>query len=90
MNKNQKARAGSHNDWAEIISHPWFKEIDVKKLTAKEIEPPFKPKISGDAWMTNFDEEFINEDAINSYVPGNNMRLIEEYAEEFKEFDGKK
>lgn len=90
MNKNQKGRIGSHNDWAEISSHPWFKDIDWKKLNSKELEPTFKPKISGDAWMTNFDEEFINEDAINSYVPGNNVKLIEEYAEEFKEFDVKK
>jgi len=35
--KDQKKRFGTNSDLAEIIAHPWFKEIDFKKLEAKEV-----------------------------------------------------
>lgn len=34
---------GSEHDMEEILSHEWFKNIDVEDIKSQLIEPPFKP-----------------------------------------------
>lgn len=51
-----------------VKPHPFFKSIDWKKLEAKEIEPPFKPKVKGNTDVTNIDPVFIQETAVDSVV----------------------
>ena len=67
--KDPKMRLGSQKGSEEIKNHPWFKNIVWDKLLKKEVEPPFKPPISGDAWVDNFDKQFTEEQPINSYAP---------------------
>jgi hypothetical protein len=38
--------------------HPFFSEIDFKKLIKKEIKPEWKPILKGEHDVGNFDEEF--------------------------------
>lgn len=45
LNKNANNRLGSKNDVHEVLSHPWFKELNVKDLEAQKIEPPLKPDL---------------------------------------------
>lgn len=45
----------------EIMAHPWWAEVDWKKLEKKEVIPPFKPNLGGEKWLQNFDEEFVKE-----------------------------
>lgn len=59
---------GSKKDGEELKQHPWFKGMDWAKLLKKEVDTPFKPAIAGDGWQENFDRQFIEEDAINSYA----------------------
>lgn len=40
---------------SEVISHPWFSDIDFDLLLNKQIEPPFIPKIEDNILV---DEEF--------------------------------
>lgn len=61
LDKNQATRLGSTNDSLEILSHAWFKDIDVSMLLAKKIQAPFVPNVQDGLWEKNFDEEFINE-----------------------------
>jgi hypothetical protein len=42
--------------------------MDWDKLVNKQIIPPFKPPIQGDNWLENFDKQFTQEQAINSYT----------------------
>jgi len=52
------------------MAHPWFADIDFKKLYNKELEPPFKPELSEDqSDVTNFDDQFVNEEPMNSVIP---------------------
>ncbi|KAK7102666.1 protein kinase C delta type-like [Littorina saxatilis] len=44
-----------------LRSQPFFRNIDWDKLEAREIQPPFKPKIKGDADTSNFDSDFTAE-----------------------------
>jgi len=45
----------------KIKSHPWFKSIDFEKLNAKEIPPPFVPKVSGADDLAEIDPEFLKQ-----------------------------
>ena len=59
--KDQAKRFGNKGDAAEIMAHPWWADIDWKKLERKEITTPFKPNLGGEKWLQNFDEEFVKE-----------------------------
>jgi serum/glucocorticoid-regulated kinase 2 len=89
LNQNAKKRIGAKGDFDEIKTHAWFKDINWELLYSKDLETPFKPKVTGENWLGNFDEEFTKEEAINSYAP-TNMELINQYQKEFDEFSGKK
>jgi serine/threonine protein kinase len=58
--KDPSKRLGSKGD-QEIKAHPWFKGFDFDALKAKKLPTPFKPKVEGDEWLKNFDEEFTSE-----------------------------
>jgi serine/threonine protein kinase len=45
LNKNKDKRLGKEKDFDEIISHPWFSDIDINKLMRKEITPPYIPTV---------------------------------------------
>lgn len=59
--KDQKVRLGSQADSLEVMSHPWFTDIDFTKLITRQIEAPFKPKTDGEEWMKNFDKDFMKQ-----------------------------
>eukprot|EP00045_Choanoeca_perplexa_P004327 m.37529 g.37529 ORF g.37529 m.37529 type:complete len:559 (-) comp12514_c0_seq1:142-1818(-) len=46
---------------ADLRAHAFFRGLDWVKLEARELEPPFKPKIKGDRGVENFDAEFLRE-----------------------------
>lgn len=65
---------GSQGGLNEILEHPFFSNIDFEKLVNKEIEAPFKPKLSDDIMdVSNFDQQFTSEEAINSVIPASKM-----------------
>jgi len=49
------------SDPAKIKAHPWFKSIDFEKLEAKEIQPPFIPKVAGADDLAEIDPEFLKQ-----------------------------
>ena len=61
--KNQQKRLGTSKDIQEVMSHPWFKDIDWDALTNQQLKPPYDPKITDSNWINNFDEEFLSQDS---------------------------
>ena len=48
LNKNIKERLGHKNDVHEVLSHPWFSDINIKDIEAQKVTPPVKPDLSKD------------------------------------------
>ena len=53
----------------------------------KTIQAPFKPKLSDDVFdVTNFDNQFTSEEAINSVIPQAKMDQIKKHKSDFDAF----
>ncbi|CAL8315424.1 protein kinase C iota type [Gadus morhua] len=63
LNKDPKERLGCHpqTGFADIMGHPFFRNVDWELMEQKQVLPPFKPNISGEFGLDNFDAQFTNE-----------------------------
>uniref|UniRef100_A0AAZ3NTV5 protein kinase C n=1 Tax=Oncorhynchus tshawytscha TaxID=74940 RepID=A0AAZ3NTV5_ONCTS len=63
LNKDPKERLGCQDQtgFADIKSHTFFRSIDWDQLEKKQMAPPFKPQITDDYGLENFDTQFTNE-----------------------------
>eukprot|EP01017_Pseudomicrothorax_dubius_P030675 TRINITY_DN3847_c0_g3_i2.p2 TRINITY_DN3847_c0_g3~~TRINITY_DN3847_c0_g3_i2.p2 ORF type:complete len:554 (+),score=180.33 TRINITY_DN3847_c0_g3_i2:2572-4233(+) len=86
LTKKPEQRLGAQEDAKEIKSHPWFADIDWGKMYRKETKPPFKPKISADDDVTNFDQEYTREEVKNTYVGPDKLKEIKGFQKEFSGF----
>lgn len=86
LNKNPKQRLGNQADSLEILSHPWFEDLDWTQLLEKQIKAPFVPNTEGDAYIANFDDEFTREKASDSIVKVD-LNMLKEFQKEFKDMN---
>jgi novel protein kinase C epsilon type len=64
MTKSVPDRLGCGNhgkDHKQIMAHPFFASTDWKALEARQVVPPFKPKIGSATDAGNFDTDFTRE-----------------------------
>lgn len=63
LNKNPLERLGCHpqSGFSDITSHPFFKSINWALLEAKQVAPPYKPKLETDRDLEHFDPQFTSE-----------------------------
>ena len=57
LDNNPETRLGAtaNGDFKEILSHPWFDNIDKDKLLKKELKAPYIPKFYKDSHDDFFD-----------------------------------
>ena len=86
--KTPATRIGTQGGVEEILSHPWFSNIDQTALLTKQIQPKFKPKLSKDACdISNFDKMFTSEEAVHSVLPMSAQKKISKANDKFSGFD---
>lgn len=78
LEKNPANRLGSRGGLEEVLTHPWFAELDHEKILERRIEAPVRPTLSADVFdVSNFDSTFTTEDALVSVVPAGKMPTIQ-------------
>ena len=61
LTREPEFRLGSGpTDAQEIMSQPFFRNINWDDIRAKRVEPPFKPQITSATDTSNFDSEFTS------------------------------
>ena len=87
MEKDPQNRMGTKSDIDEIMKHPFFSSINMDELLAKKIEAPFKPKLSTNVLdVSNFDQQFTSEEAVNSVIPAKKLEQIKKFQDQFDGF----
>ncbi|KAF2484822.1 kinase-like domain-containing protein [Neohortaea acidophila] len=69
LDRDASRRLGT-NGASEIKAHPFFHQIDWRKLLDRKYEPTFKPSVVDERDTANFDKEFTSEAPTDSYVEG--------------------
>ncbi|CAH3038016.1 unnamed protein product [Porites lobata] len=66
LNKNPIERLGCHpqTGFADITTHVFFRTVDWEQLEARQVPPPFKPRIEDQYGLGNFDPQFTNEPVV--------------------------
>jgi serum/glucocorticoid-regulated kinase 2 len=59
LEKDKTKRLGAKGDVDEILAHPFFKGLDIEKLLAKKLIPPYNPKIKND--LKFFDDKLTSQ-----------------------------
>lgn len=86
LTKDAETRLGSQADSLEVLSHPWFKDLDWMKLLERKVKAPFIPEVNGDAWLKNFDEEFTKEKARDS-IAKVDLDVLKDFQAEFDQLN---
>ena len=87
LEKDKNTRLGSAKDVHEVLSHPWFADIDVRKINDQQIEPPLKP----DMKEGQLDFKYFNlkqQTDVNTFIPLEKVNKVKENQPKFADFDG--
>jgi len=61
LQKNPLKRLGCGELGARNVrEHPFFRRIDWLKIEARQVQPPFKPKLKSPSSTENFDQQFVS------------------------------
>ncbi|CAF3092199.1 unnamed protein product [Rotaria socialis] len=88
MAKSPQKRLGCHpvDGEREIKDHSFFRRIDWLRIEARELQPPFKPKIKNDRLAENFDKCFTNNPL--KMTPCDSLVLASINEDTFQNFSG--
>ena len=67
LNRDQSKRLGaSSNDASDIMSHPFFRDINWQDLRARAVPAPYKPTVMSAHDTRNIDKMFTNEKPVET------------------------
>ncbi|KAI5712190.1 hypothetical protein M8J75_006531 [Diaphorina citri] len=85
LNKNPLERLGCNREagFQEIAGHSFFRNIDWAALEAKQVPPPYKPRLESERDLANFPPEFTDEPV---HLTPDDTKIIEKIDQ--TEFEG--
>lgn len=67
LRKNPQERlGGGHDDAAPVKAHPFFRHTDWVDLINRRVEPPYKPSLTNDEDVSQFDTKFTKQTPVDS------------------------
>ena len=67
LNRDQNKRLGNGStDAADIMSHPFFRDVDWQSLRERKVPAPYKPVVQSAHDTRNIDKMFTNEKPIET------------------------
>ena len=90
LERDKSKRLGNKDDFAEILSHPVFKNLDIGKLEKGEVTPPFKPSVNQKDLSKYFNVQESEKAMQDTYIPRDNQKIVNTNKDVFKDFDSKK
>lgn len=88
LTKEPTERLGYKGGVDEILAHPWFADLDLKKLRAKELEPPFKLALAeGGIDMKFFNAKTSQQELYESVMSPEIIEKVKDKAKAFSGFD---
>jgi len=58
----------TQSDGEEVKTHKFFKHINWNDVISRQLEPPFRPKLSSEEDVSQFDKKFTTSAPIDSPV----------------------
>ena len=86
LTKDRKERLGQSGDVEEIMSHPFFADLNTAELLNKQIPAPYVPAIQNQADIANFDSEVTNQGLGESIIPAADKALVKNKKDAFQGF----
>lgn len=86
LQRDKKKRLGAQNGFVEVLSHPYFIDVDLKAIESKSMKPPFMPNFGKKDLKEFFNVSQDAADLADTYVPRENQRYVSKNADQFKEF----
>ena len=90
LKKDADERLGSNGDVEDILSHPWFQDLDRQKLTQKQIPAPFLPEVKTDEEYIKASIKKDPKERIHSLVPADKKEVIRTSKVIFAGFESEK
>ena len=67
LSKDRKKRIGNKGDAAEILAHPFFRDLNLMKLATKELPAPHIPKIMTDEELAKLSGGGVKESIVSEH-----------------------
>lgn len=84
LDKDRTSRLGV-NGVEEILSHPWFADLDMDKLVKKELTPPYVPKVQED--FAYFDKKLTEQTEVaDTILTAAQRSIVNKDQNQFKNF----
>ena len=73
LDKNRQTRLGA-NGIEEILAHPWFADLNMEALKAKQLTPPYVPRVQDD--LAYFDKALTSQTEVADTILNAGQRAI--------------
>jgi len=73
LDKDRMNRLGA-NGIEEILAHPWFADLNIEQLVAKQLTPPYVPRVTEE--LAYFDKNLTSQTECNDTILSATQRSV--------------